>query len=326
MAIEKKKEENTALVEIIQKSELKPDMAKFLQDNFNDYFTMATEWKKKAGNIKVTNESQTADMEMARVGRLFLRDKRIDVEKARKKLKEQSLREGKAIDGIANVLKALIIPIEEQLEQQEKFVEFKREKEKELARIAAEEKIEADRIAEEKRVAEEQERTRLENIKLKKEADAREKVLADERAKADEDKRKADEKLRKTKEAAEKKRKDAEAKAKREKEKAEEEAYIRERQLKAKADRERKAEEDKRKKAEAELQAKKDAETKAQADKEAEEEARKSASDDVKLEQLAEDITKISTPFPAVKSKRAKDVLDEVEILLQDAVKILTEK
>ena len=81
-------------------------------DNFSDYFKIAAEWEQKAKTIKVVDETQKADMEMARVGRLFLREKRIAIEKKRKELKEQSLREGKAIDGIANVLKAVIVPIE----------------------------------------------------------------------------------------------------------------------------------------------------------------------------------------------------------------------
>ena len=49
---------------------------------------------------------------MAREGRLFLAQKRIDVEKARKALKEQSLRKGQAIDAIAKFLTSLIEPTE----------------------------------------------------------------------------------------------------------------------------------------------------------------------------------------------------------------------
>jgi hypothetical protein len=49
----------------------------------------------------------------------------LKLKKTRKDLKEQSLREGKAIDGMANIIKALIIPIEEHLEKQEKFAEIK---------------------------------------------------------------------------------------------------------------------------------------------------------------------------------------------------------
>ena len=47
----------------------------------------------KAKTIKVTSEDQIADMKMARVGRLELREKRIAVEKKRKELYKQKLEE-----------------------------------------------------------------------------------------------------------------------------------------------------------------------------------------------------------------------------------------
>jgi len=107
---------------IVKESGLEKTKAQVLLDNFSRYFQLAADWEKKAKTIVITDASQTAEMQMARTGRLFLRQKRIVIEKTRKDLKEQSLREGKAIDGIANILKALIIPIEEYLEKQEKFV------------------------------------------------------------------------------------------------------------------------------------------------------------------------------------------------------------
>jgi len=137
--------ETNQLQVIVKESGLDSTKAQYLLDNFQDYFKIAAEWELKARSIKVTDATQKTDMEMARVGRLFLRDKRIDIEKARKKLKESTLREGKAIDGIANVLKALIIPLEEYLNTQEHFVEIKEAKEVEKARkerVAAEEKAE----------------------------------------------------------------------------------------------------------------------------------------------------------------------------------------
>lgn len=159
---------------IIKESGLDTNKAQFLLSNFQDYFKIAAEWEEKARTIKVENESQTVDMQLARTGRLFLREKRIAIEKARKELKEQSLREGKAIDGIANVLKALIVPIEEYLDKQEHFVENKKKELEEAARIEAERIAEQERIAKEKADAEERERIRLENEKLRKEAEERE--------------------------------------------------------------------------------------------------------------------------------------------------------
>ena len=125
---------------IVRESGLEKTKAKVLLDNFSNYFEITADWENKAKAIVVTDASQKAEMQMARVGRLFLREKRISIEKTRKELKEQSLRESKAIDGIANVLKALIIPIEEYLEKQEKFVEIKAAEEAECKRIETEKK------------------------------------------------------------------------------------------------------------------------------------------------------------------------------------------
>jgi hypothetical protein len=71
-------------------------------------------------------------MKLARESRLALREIRINAEAKRKELKEDSLRRGKAIDGIANVIKFLIEPVESYLLTQEKFSERVEE-----ARIAA---------------------------------------------------------------------------------------------------------------------------------------------------------------------------------------------
>lgn len=193
---------------IVKESGLEKTKAQVLLDNFSNYFQIAADWEKKSKAIIVTDASQTAEMAMARTGRLFLKQKRISIENVRKNLKEQSLREGKAIDGIANVLKALIIPIEEYLEKQEKFVEIKAAEEAERKRIEAEQKAEQERIAREKAEAEERERIRKENEKLKKEAEERERKMAEERArtmKEIEAERAKAEKARKEKEEADRK-------------------------------------------------------------------------------------------------------------------------
>lgn len=170
---------------IVQKSGLDSTKANELLTKFSDYFDIAAEWELKAKAIVVTDESQTVDMQMARAGRLFLKEKRVAVEKTRKEMKAQALREGKAIDGIANVLKALIIPIEEHLDQQEHFVEIRAKKaEDERLRLVAE-KEEADRVAKEKAEREKQERIRVENEKLKVEAVEKDRLIAKEKAKAD---------------------------------------------------------------------------------------------------------------------------------------------
>lgn len=61
---------------------------------------------------------------MARQARLALKDIRVNADKTRKALKEDSLRYGKAVQGVYNVIEFLITPIEKHLEGQEKFAEI----------------------------------------------------------------------------------------------------------------------------------------------------------------------------------------------------------
>ena len=179
---------------IVKESGLETTKANYILEQFKDYFNIAAEWEAKAKSIVVTDESQVVDMQMARTGRLFLREKRIAVEKSRKALKEQALREGKAIDGIANVLKALIEPIEKYLDDQEHFVENKKKaEEQEAARVEAL-KLEEEKIAKEKAEAAEQERMRIENEKLKLEVLQKEEKLKAEKAKADAERKAMEEK------------------------------------------------------------------------------------------------------------------------------------
>ena len=227
-------QETKSLQVIVKESGLEGSKSKELLDNFSGYFDMAAEWEQKAKGITVTDATQVAEMKMAREGRLFLREKRIAVENTRKKMKEQSLREGKAIDGIANVLKALIVPIEEHLDEQEHFAERKRKAEEEARQLEAEkllrEKEENERLkreAAELRVREENERLKREaeereakgkkereaakrklarekaasETKLQAERDARDRELAEERQKAAAKQKAIDEKARKQREA-----------------------------------------------------------------------------------------------------------------------------
>lgn len=111
------------LVTIVNESGLEQTKAQAILENFSNYFELAADWERKASALVVTSIEQKAEMKMAREGRLFLKEKRIAIEKKRKELKEQSLREGKIIDSISNILKGLIEPIENDLEQKEKFAE-----------------------------------------------------------------------------------------------------------------------------------------------------------------------------------------------------------
>lgn len=116
----------TDLTKVTAENKLNGSSASELQAAFMPYFEKASEWRDKASGIKVTSLAQTDEMRRAREARLALRDIRINTEKTRKELKEDSLRTGKAIDGMANVIKFLIEPIEEYLEKQEKYGEMLR--------------------------------------------------------------------------------------------------------------------------------------------------------------------------------------------------------
>lgn len=230
---------NGQLEVLISDSGLDSTKAEAMLQSFQDYFQIVADWETKAKTIVVTDESQIAEMKMARIGRLFLKEKRIAIENTRKKLKEQSLREGKAIDGIANILKALIVPIEEHLEEQEKFAEKKEAARKEAERIEAERIAEEERLAKEKaereeaiRKAEEQrieqERIYKENLRLKAEAEAREIAMQKETAKrrlveeaARKEREKAEFMAKVAREKAESEKRALEEKARKERERAE---------------------------------------------------------------------------------------------------------
>lgn len=111
------------LVKVLEESQIEKTDAQIILDKFQGFITKASEWESVAKSIVVKDVSQTDDMAKAREARLALKDIRVEADKTRKALKERSLREGRAIDGIGNVIKALIVPLEEYLEKQEKFAE-----------------------------------------------------------------------------------------------------------------------------------------------------------------------------------------------------------
>lgn len=77
----------------------------------------------KKSSTAITDGADPLQREMARACRLKLRSTRSDIERVRKENKASALREGKAVDGLANILKFLCEPEEERLEAVEKFEE-----------------------------------------------------------------------------------------------------------------------------------------------------------------------------------------------------------
>jgi hypothetical protein len=102
---------------------LEPTSASTLRAVFEPLFAQAEEWSARAKLIKVTSVDQTREMKLARESRLGLRQVRVAADKERKRLKADSLRLGRAIDGAYSVFEAVVAPIEEYLRDQETFAE-----------------------------------------------------------------------------------------------------------------------------------------------------------------------------------------------------------
>lgn len=119
------------LLQVITESGVEQTTAQSLQKAFEPFFAQANDWQEKAKGLVVTDESQTREMKMAREARLALKEIRVNADKTRKALKEDSLRYGKAVQEVYNVIEYLIVPIEKHLEEQEKFVERKEAERKE---------------------------------------------------------------------------------------------------------------------------------------------------------------------------------------------------
>lgn len=305
---------------------LEPATAQSLKDAFEGYFRQADEWRQKAMAIQITRHDQVREMKLARETRLALREIRINAEKARKRLKEDSLKKGKAIDGIYNMLAFAVEPLEKHLLEQEQFVErmeaeriarLKAEREEALIaigvdvsfynlgemedttfhqllethQIAFTARQEAAKKAEAERIERERQEAE-ERARREAEAAAERERLRAENERLAKEKAEAEAKAKAEREAAEKARLEAEAKAKAEIERirAEREAEARAAALKAKAEREA------REKLEAEIRAKQEAEAKAKADAEAATRAAAAAPDRDKLDALAQAILDLQVP------------------------------
>jgi hypothetical protein len=126
------------IITLIKESGLNEERQSLLTSQFQDFIEVANTWNAKAKEIVVTDSSQVDLMKVAKEGRLILRSKRTDIEKVRKDIKEQPLRECQAIDAVAKALKELITPTEEYLKEQEEF--GKREEEARLNALISERK------------------------------------------------------------------------------------------------------------------------------------------------------------------------------------------
>jgi hypothetical protein len=324
---------------------LEPATAQSLREAFEGFFTAADEWRQKALSIQITRPDQFREMKLARETRLALREIRINAEKKRKALKEDSLRKGKAIDGIYNMLAFAVEPLEKHLLEQEQFIQRLEEQRKAKLKEAREAELiplgvdvslyqlgemddatfgqllETNRLA----FAARQEAAR----KAEQERIERERIEAEERAKREAAAAAERERLRIENERLAREKAEAEEKARAERERleaerrAELERIEKERQAaEAKARAEREAAEAKaaeeraaREKAEAELRAKQEAERKAKEEQEAAARAAAAAPDRDKLDALAQAIRAL--PVPVLSTHAGQ----EIENLIRDQVK-----
>ena len=322
---------------VLAQAGLEPETAKGLLDTFRPLFSQANELCSMAANLTVTDATQVTEIKQARAIRLELRAVRIEAEKKRKLLKEDSLRRGKAIDGVYHVLEYAVVPVEERLLAMEEFAEraeatrkaaIKQTREEALrpygvdttfinlgdmndaqfasllesTRLAHEAKLAAAKKAEEERIAREKaEAAERARVRLENER-LRQEAEAREKEMAAERERAAKEKAA-LEEKARQEKADADRKAK----EAAEKAAAERRALEEKA----RQEAESRVRAEFELRRKKEAEEAEKRRKEREAKRADAAPDREKLEALAKVIATLPVPEMATASGR-----DAVRIIL----------
>lgn len=320
-------ESPSKLAKVVEQNGIAPTNAKALIETFQPYFGKADELCAAAAGISVTDATQVSEIKKSRELRLQIKGLRVEAEKSRKTLKEDSLRMGKAIDGINNVLLLQIEPVEKHLEEQEKFAERAEAARKQALSIersaalapylpdqtayalgdmteaAFAQLLEGSRLALEARVAAEK----------KAEAD---RIAAEEARKAEEARLRAEnERLQKEREAIEEAAKKDRVEAEKAARAAAELARKEREAVEAQAKKEREA----REKLEAENAARQAAEAKRLAE---EEKARKSAAaapDKAKLTTFAEHVRTMD--IPDVKSAEAVAIIKRINSTLNDLAK-----
>lgn len=106
-------DQKNELVEVIQIAGLEQNKVESLMSSFSQSYQTARQFVEASRSITVKDENDVAGMKKAREARLSLRKIRTDVEHTRVSLKEQSLRESRAIDGAERA--KLLAPDKEKL-------------------------------------------------------------------------------------------------------------------------------------------------------------------------------------------------------------------
>lgn len=322
---------------------------------FVGYLDQISQAETIVNSLQVTDASQVEQMKLAKEYKQALAKTRIAVEKKRKELKDESLREGQTIDAVAKALTNLIVPLEKRADELARFVELKEAAEREarkserLAQIApfgvlvnAELVADMDAetweayynglVAKDKAAKEEAARAEAARIEAeRKEAEDRERVrLENEALKAQIERERKEAEAAAKLELEKRAKAEAEFRAKVEKERREAEAKFAEERAKIEAEKaaERAKQEAERKEAEAKAKAEREAREKVEAalrEKEAaERKAREDAEEKERKAKAAPDKEKLlalagviaEIKLPEMSTKEAEKVVDDVKGLL----------
>jgi hypothetical protein len=329
------------LAVVIKQEGLEPASAQEVLSLFSPVFAQAKNLCRDAEAINVTDATQVTQIKQARALRLLLRGIRVEADKIRKKLKEDSLRRGKAIQGVYNIIEYAIAPVEERLLEHEKFAEraeaariakAKEEREAQLSAYVADlsfyrlgemseeawkQLLSGAKAAHEARISAEVKAEQERIAQAMAEAEERERVRQEnERLKREVSEREAA--LRAEREAAEAKARAEAEKARKEREAVEARARAEREKIERKAAAEREAAEKKvaaehaaREKAEAELRAaREERDRKAKAEVAAKARAGR-APDRQKLKVLAGDVRKL--PVPSASTDEGRAVIEKIK-------------
>ncbi len=172
------------MLQVATDKDLDKETALGMVEEFRSMVSIDNDVAEKALSIVVTDETQIDVMARARVMRLDLREQRIAVEHHRTEKGEYHLRRTQVINGMANVLKELFVPLETHLGEQENFAKIQEEK-REAARREAADKLLVEQEEKDRVKREEEQRLQVqENARLKTEAAERDQKEADARAEA----------------------------------------------------------------------------------------------------------------------------------------------
>lgn len=325
---------NNDLALVVSETDVDTEIQQMLINRFTPFLEQANEWKERAESLEVTDITQTREMKMAREARLALREIRLNADKTRKALKEDSLRYSRAVQGVYNVIEAAITPIENYLEKQEKFKEVYEMKQREALRLEREELVKDVRdymihninlgeITEEdfqrlwtgaklqKQAAEEAARKAEEERQARIKAEAEER----ERLRIENERLKAEAALIAAKQKAELEKLEAEMKsAKLKADKERREAAAREAEARAEAER-----------IAAELRAKEEAEARELAKKQALIEYEFSKVDEEKIKDLLDDLRLLQNKYE-FKSKKYKNLYFNICNLIDKTINYAAEK